>query len=384
MRSYCKGLVITRFHVELGYQDWLSKDSGKKNEWRVDKEYGSYDALIDEIYQEISSRTLKFEPIKRYERVEPTNGKIRLIGIESVKQQVCDHLAVLMMAPFLERRIGFYQVASIPGKGQRFAKNTLEKWVLESKYHVKCDIRQCYPSIEHGVAMGILKKYVKSDDLIYLSRTLMNTYGKGLDIGSYFSLKMANLVISFAYHFIESLHKVRRGKRIPYVTHQMWYMDDVLLIGNDKRNLKSAVRQLAKYLEDKLHLHLKRWKIARTSETEPLDIAGWVARVRHPYKTLDDGTKAPDLDRVRVVVSLRSGVFLRGTRAFSKFDKHRSVDNARRCISYWGWFKHADCGGVIRKRHIDRLTSIAKKVVSDYDAKMCEESDSQDNMTTKG
>ena len=368
MRSYFKGMEISRFMVEIGYADWLSKDSGKRNEWRVEEEYGSADALIDEILWEITFRTLKFRPIKRYPRTEPTNGKVRMIGIESVKQQVCDHLAVVLMEPFLSRKMGFYQVASVPGKGQRLVRDTLRKWAPDSKFHVKADVRQCYPSIRHDVVMGILRKYVKSDDLIYLCEALLATYGEGLDIGSYFSLKMANLVLSFAYHHVEGLHKTRRGKRVRLVDHQMWYMDDLILIGRDKRNLKVAIRELESYMKSELQLELKPWKIARTSETEPLDMGGWVVRVRHPYKTLDDGTRVCDQGRERVVVSLRSGIFLRGTRAFSTFEGNPSVDNARRCLSYWGWFKHADCGGVIRTRRIDSLASRAKKVVSTYDA----------------
>ena len=160
MRSYCKGLVISRWSVEAGYADWLSKESGQRNEWRVYQEYGSPDALIDEILWEVTMRTLSFRPIRRYPRVEPTNGKVRIIGIESVKQQVCDHVAVVLMEPFLSRRMGFYQVASVPGKGQRLVRDTLRRWANEgrARYHVKADVRQCYPSIGHGVVLGILRK----------------------------------------------------------------------------------------------------------------------------------------------------------------------------------------------------------------------------------
>ncbi len=367
MKSYCKGLVISRDMVELGYADWLDKESGKRNEWRVYEEYGSPEALVEEILWEVTCRTLRFKPIKRYQRTEPTNGKVRVIGIESVKQQVCDHMVVVLMEQFLQRRIGFYQVASVPGKGQRMVRDTLSKWVLDSKYHVKADVRQCYPSIRHDVVMDILRKYVKSDDILYVCEQLLATYDEGLDIGSYFSLKMSNLVLSFAYHYVEGLGKERRGKRVPLVDHQMWYMDDLILIGHDKRDLRVAIRKLESYISKEFGLELKPWKIARTSETEPLDMGGWVVRVRHPYETLEDGTRVRDMERQRVVVSLRSGIFIRGTRAFAAFERNPSVDNARRCLSYWGWFKHADCGGVIRKRHIDRLASRAKKVISRHD-----------------
>ena len=367
MRSFCKGLVVTRWMVEIGYADWLSKESGQHNEWRVYQEYGGPEALIEEILWQITFRSLEFRPIKRYPRVEPTNGKVRMIGIESVKQQVVDHMAVVLLEPFLSRRMGFYQVASVPGKGQRLVRDTLKKWVIDAKYHVKADVRQCYPSIRHDIVLKILRTYVKSDDLIYVCETLLSTYGEGLDIGSYFSLKMANLVLSFAYHHVEGLHKVRRGKNISLVDHQMWYMDDLILVGHDKRDLKRAIRSLEVYLKKELMLELKPWKIARTSETEPLDMGGWVVRLRHPYLTHEDGTKIRDESRTRVTVSLREGIFLRGTRAFKAFERNPSVENARRCLSYWGWLKNSDCGGVVRKRRIDSLASRAKKVVSTHD-----------------
>ena len=371
MRSYCKGLVITRQMVEAGYDDWLSKESGRRNEWRVYREYGCPEALVEEILWQVTLRSLEFPPIRRYERTEPTNGKVRIIGIESVKQQVVDHMAVVLLEPFLSRRMGFYQVASVPGKGQRLVRDTLRRWAPDARYHVKADVRQCYPSIRHDVVLGILGKYVRSDDVIYVCETLLSTYDEGLEIGSYFSLKMANLVLSFAYHYVEGLHKVRRGRRVPLVDHQMWYMDDLILVGHDKRDLRVAMRRLEAYMRDELSLGLKPWKIARTSEAEPLDMGGWVVRVRHPYVTPDDGSRVVDEGRTRVTVSLRGGIFLRGTRAFRRFERHPSVGNALRCLSYWGWLTNSDCGGAIRRRRIDSLASRARRMVSEHDKEVC-------------
>lgn len=85
MKTYCKHMVIDREHVTEAYELWRVSDAGKKNEWRVAVEHGGKDALIDEIVKEVAARGLTFRPIERYPRREPTNGKIRIIGVESVK-----------------------------------------------------------------------------------------------------------------------------------------------------------------------------------------------------------------------------------------------------------------------------------------------------------
>jgi hypothetical protein len=64
LKSYCKGLLIDRNIVSDAYKLWRENESGKKNSWRVYKEYGSEYALIDEIYNEIRDRELRFRPLK--------------------------------------------------------------------------------------------------------------------------------------------------------------------------------------------------------------------------------------------------------------------------------------------------------------------------------
>lgn len=346
LKSYRVG-PLDRDAIARGYDEWRSGQSGKKNAYRVREEYGSADALIDEIAGEIEGKTLSFRPIHRYRRVEPTNGKLRVIGVESVKQQVVDHALCLALAPLIDAKTGFYQTASVKGKGQRLCRGALRRWVHGNAYHVKLDVRQCYPSTSHDVVMGILRKYVRGDDALYVAQALLDTYDGGLEIGSYFALRMMQLVLSFAYHHVEGLGKARRGKWAPLVDHQIWHMDDALLLASDKRNLRMAVRSLERYLKREFGLTLKPWKIARTGDAEPLDLGGWVVR---------DGR-----------CTLRAGVFLRARRAFRRFGRHPSPQNARRCSAYWGWLKAACCEGARSKYGIDRLMAYARKVIARQD-----------------
>lgn len=346
MKTYCKRLDVTRELVASAYVSWRHCPSGRKNWWRVESEYGTPDALIDEITAEVRDRSLSFRPIRRYLHHERTNGKTRVIGVESAKQQVCDHLAVMCMQGLLDDRMGFYQCAGVKGKGQRLCRTALRKWSREGGYFVKADIRQCYPSLKTDVVMGILRTYVRSADVLYLCEALMATYDDGMEIGSHLSLCLVNLVLSFAYHRVESLGKVRRGRWKALVTHQLWHLDDVLLFSHDKRDLRTAMRTLERYLAEEFGLRVKPWKVCRAGEEAP-DMGGWVAR---------DG-----------VIRLRGRTFLSTRRAFERFDRHRTYTRAKAVVSYWGWVRNADLERFERSHNLHRKQRIASSLIGRWE-----------------
>ncbi len=344
MKTYCKRLTITPDRIDAAVGAWLLGRAGKKNDWRIKAEYGSRENLVSEIKIEIRERRLIFAPIKRHPRHEPTNGKLRIICVESIKQQICDYLAVQCLEDFLNAKTGFYQIGSSKGKGGLFAKKTIEKWITEGGYYVKSDVKQCYPSIKPARVKKILRKYIKSADVLYLCETLLDTYEDGLDIGSYFSLKISCLVLSFAYHHIEAAGKLRRGKWKSGITHQIWNMDDCLFMSRDKRDLKRAVRDLQQYMEKELGLTLKPWKICKVSDGEPINMCG--------YRVYTGKTR------------LRRRLFICQARAYRRFEKHRTTRRARRCCSYWGYLLSANAEQYRAARGVDRTQGDACRKIS--------------------
>ena len=104
MKTYLRHYRVRKADVRNAITAWLCSESGRENGHRIEEEYGSADALCDNIYGGIRRRTLTFRPICRYQRREPTNGKVRVIGVESVKQQVCDYLVVTLLEPLYRAR----------------------------------------------------------------------------------------------------------------------------------------------------------------------------------------------------------------------------------------------------------------------------------------
>ena len=343
MKTYCKNLEPSIDLINVAYTKWAKGESGKKNEWRVYKEYESPENLKEEILKEWVNRTLKCREIKYYPRKDPSNGKLRIIAVESVKQQIIDYLFIECVSPLLEAKRGFYQIASVKKKGQVFGRRRIAPWVNKCHYAIKSDVSKCYESVDHELVMILLGKYVKNYTVLYLAEYILSTYRCGLNIGSYFSLCIMTFILSFAYHFLEDLHKERRGERINLILHQVWHMDDVILFGNNKKSLKKAMEILQKYCLIELGLSLKKCKVLNLLK-ESVTLCGYT------------------FSKWKVTVS--NGTFLRAKRAFNRFLRKRSIKLARRVCSYYGWFKHANCRVFMEIHGVWKALCLARKLIS--------------------
>lgn len=355
MKSYCKSIDITDCDFCLfAVREFLRGKRSRHDVAELLNRYGGEEGLASFIAASIRDRAVSVEPIQYFNRIEPISGKHRVIGRESALHQCYDYVAVYGLMELFDVKIGHYQTASLPGKGQIFAKKAIEKWIRErkAKYFVKLDIRKYYPSISQEVLRSMLKKEVRNDSLLYLTFYLLDQFPQGINIGSFLSQYLANYYVSKAYHFAqERLRKSRKSKRTGEITsrrlidHCLFYMDDILLMGHDKSDLKIAVRMLTRYMAKTLKVELKPWKVC-VVDKEPIDMVGYVF---YSYKT-----------------TVRPGIFVRAMRAFRKAQKadRISLHLAYRCISYYGYFKNSDSRHVIEKYHIDLIVRECRDVVS--------------------
>lgn len=322
-----------------------------------------------EMAQEIRDRKVTFSAIHYSMRYDGNSGKIREIGVESIKQQVYDYVAVNALMELFNRKIGKYQCASIPGHGQVYGKKAIEKWIrknpAKTRVGAKGDVHHCYPSINISKLMKLLRKQVKNEDLLYLVEILVRSYRQGLSIGSYLSQWLCNYYLSFAYHYAEQeLAKVRKSrkgpaKRVRLIYAVLFYMDDILILGPRKADVRKAMQLLVKFFKDELGLEIKaNWKLFQVDyigkdgrhHGDCIDMMG--------YKIYRDHTE------------VRRNIFLRSRRAFVRLRKQVqrcmkiALDLAYRCVSYFGWYKNSDSTNFKKKYGIEQLMKYAKRRVS--------------------
>ena len=306
--------------------------------------YPITEIIITELREELPRGNISFPPIYYREKIDVSSRKIRRIGIQNVKQQLYDYIAVDGLKPIL-KRVGEYQVASIKGRGALKGKNTISRWIRNRnmRYFVKLDIRKCFESIDHEKLYAFLNGHIKNDRLMDLIRTLVDSFERGLSIGSYLSQHLCNLYMSVLYHYImEDLYKTRRGKRTNLVRHCLIYMDDILLIGTRAADLKKAAR-LIKVKAKELGMEIKPDYQIRQIDGTCIDMMGY--RI---YRTHTE---------------IRKRIFLRARRAFRKARKRPSRAIAKKCISYYGYIKHTDSRMIERKWKVRKVIRKCKGVI---------------------
>ena len=199
---------------------YLSQVSGIKQEYIrcIYYRYGKKamhpftEIVISKIQNEIRSGNISFPEIWYREKVDGSSGKIRRIGIQNIKQQLYDYIAVEGLKPAL-KRIGEYQYASIEGRGTVKGKEVISHWIRNRnmRYFVKLDVRKCFESIDQNKMMEYLRRLVKNEPLLDLIELLLRSFERGLSIGSYLSQYLCNLYMSILYHEIkERMYRTRR------------------------------------------------------------------------------------------------------------------------------------------------------------------------------
>lgn len=198
MKTYCKhtkcgGEVFVRHCIDLYLKDKKDRSDVKRFIASYD---GDLDAIAADMAGEIRSGNIRLGEIRYFNRIEPTNGKRRIIGRETVRHQIFDWIAVTALMPMLKAKVGPHQCASIKGRGTGRVRQLVKRWSFEGrfKYFIKMDVRKYYPSIDRPTLKKMLSRDVGDAQLLRLTFTLIDSYqgGNGLNIGSYLSQWLAN------------------------------------------------------------------------------------------------------------------------------------------------------------------------------------------------
>ena len=306
MKRYCKNVDITdRDFISIAVRDCIKKKLSRKDTIELFCQYsglpynaihrivkcdyskgyidGLIETIIDGIRQEIIYQSYVVKPIYYQTKIDGNSGKIRQIGIQDVKQQLYDYIAAYGLWELFTVKIGYYQCSALENKGQIFGVKALKSWVDDHhiRYAIQSDIRHFYDTIDIDVLKDMLRHDVKNEPLLHLTFFLIDTFDKGLAIGSYLSQLLACYYLSLAYHYVtEQCYRIRKHKngtesRINLVEHALWFADDCVLLGSNLKDLKKAHKLYAQFCMDKLYIEVKPDIKIIDLRTEYIDMMGY-------------------------------------------------------------------------------------------------------------
>lgn len=391
VRRFCRNVNITDINfIKRCIYLWIDEKSGRKDVQRFLAKYAGlpykvvreaiacgdlwfWTETIERIAKDVRTRllanNLNLPPIRFKDRYDDGSEKWRRIGIQAPIHQIFDYVAVEGCREMFGAKIGPYQMASLPGRGQEAGAKAILRWLqLDAKhtrYYAQADIRKCYPSICHDAIKAMFARDIKNPELLWLICELIDTFPEGLSIGSYFSQYACNYFLSKAYHYAnEQLFRIRKKRngsqeRIRLVYHTLFYADDILFLGASKKDVEQGMIMLGKFIREELKLEIKPgWK---QWEVDYIDADG-----KHHGHYID--MMGYRVYRDHIAIRRRTFKKIRRTiiRAERRIETGNDIplDMALRLSSYGGKIDHSNSAKISAKHNLPKSRSMAGKVIS--------------------
>jgi len=262
----------------------------------------SYERLKG-IQEEIYSGKYSIDKYYIFYVYEP---KKRMIMSISFKHRIVQWAIYRVINPIFVKSYIEDSYGCVPGRGSLGAMKRLKSWLDHAHrkggdwYYLKLDISKYFYRISHRILKEILAKKIKDDRLLAVIFSIIDCehtpfglppgkgpgevpiserlYDVGMPIGNLLSQVFANL-------YLDQLDQY--CKRDLRIRHYIRYMDDVIILFPDKKQLHAWKNQIEIFLKEELELDLNK-KTCIRPVTQGIEFVGY--RVWWDHATLRKST----------------------------------------------------------------------------------------------
>jgi retron-type reverse transcriptase len=258
------------YDFENLYQAYLLARKYKRYRQDVLEFTANLEENLIQIQNELIWQTYEVGKYREFYVYEP---KKRLIMALSFKDRIVQWAIYRILNPIYDKTFISDSYACRVGKGTHAAADRLQYWLRKAdrnpqKWHyLKLDISKYFYRVNHKVLIDILSKKIKDERLLWLLKTIIKSgdmkFGLplgiepgeckeripdvGMPIGNLTSQLFANIYLNELDQYAKHKLKIRRYIR---------YLDDIIILHPDKKHLHYLKREIEKFLNQELKLHL--------------------------------------------------------------------------------------------------------------------------------
>lgn len=247
------------YQFESLYQVYKATIKGKKEKKDVIQFELDLSNQLWKLHDELQMKLYRLGRYHCFQIYDPKKREIQALSIRDrvVQHSICDNV----LKPYFEPRLIYDNAACREGKGTRFATDRLTKFMRDfykehgtDGYILKFDIRKFFDSIHHEVLKEKLC-CISDEEVKELLYHIIDSYAKEpeKDELSLRGLPLGNQTSQwFALWYLNGLDRlIKERLRIKYYSR---YMDDGILIHEDKAYLSLCLKKMTEYVEQELKL----------------------------------------------------------------------------------------------------------------------------------
>ncbi len=274
---------------------------------------------VMEIHRLLSEGRYRTSPYHVFERMD--NGKKRVIyALPYFPDRIIHHCIMQVVEPIWQAGFIRDTYAGMKKRGVHDGVRRLQAALRHdpagTRYCLKMDVRQFYPSLNHDYLKTLIRRKIKDQRLLGLLDEIIDSVPGGVPIGNYLSQYLGNLYLSAIDH------QAKEGLGLRYYYR---YCDDTVILGDNKARLHQVCQWYTEQLS-KIGLQLKpNWQVFPVA-ARGIDFLGY--RFFH-HRTL-----------------LRRRIAQRFRQQMRRLRKHwhrlSRVSALSTVMSYYGWARFAN------------------------------------------
>lgn len=283
---------------------------------------------VSRLYDELADGIYKERPHKYFTIRYPKERAIMSISFrDRVYQRSLNDVGIY---PAMSKSFIYDNAACQKGKGADFARNRfkchLQRYYRKhgaDGYVLKMDVRGYYPNMRHDVAKETFKRRL-APEVYQRAEAILDSFpGEvGFNPGSQIIQIAGISVLDGIDHYIKERLRIR---------HYLRYMDDMLIVGNNRTELEQIWKDVDKRLQEiGFELH--------PTKTRIIPIRDGIMFLGFEYRLTDTGKVIMSIDPTRVK-AIRRKLYRMVKKAKAGLLTREKVDE-----SYQSWRSHAAKG----------------------------------------
>lgn len=206
------------------------------------------EAFLERLQGELAARQYRPER-NRKKAIPKSNGKVRMLGIPTIRDRVVQGALKLILEPIFEADFQAGSFGYRPKRTAHMAVQRVTKAIYMGKTQViDVDLSAYFDNVRHDLLLKKVAARVRDDEVLHLLKLVLKATGrKGVPQGGVISPLLANLYLNEVDRMLERAVEVTRSGKKTYVEYAR-FADDVVVLVDGRPSARWLLKAVGKRL----------------------------------------------------------------------------------------------------------------------------------------